>query len=509
MGSPKAARSDKETMGRNVLTGLANHGFGIAVSLLTAPSIIRGLGATDYGLWNVALTIGGWAGFVSLIFSTSAVNFVGNAVGRKDDAGCLEAGRALGRLALVYAIIAGAAISLAAPVLARNVLHVEAGRAAFAERILLAQAAFIFFQVLSSLASGIVGAHQRLDVCNGTRMIGTALQGGGASLWVLAGYGLEAVVWWVVAAQAVEWALLAWFAKRLQPSAAGAPPSVDMRAWSRRLLDYGGTLFAGFLAGQLVMPASRFLLGVFRPLAEVAYLTVPTTLAGQVRMPSTHFANAILVAVSKKAGEGDREGLKELYLSGLRWSWLAVIPLTAIVTVIGGDFISAWISPEFGVHAGPLVPLLVLATAAQALGSIPAVLSHGIGQPRPWAAVCMLGGAVNLACSWWLIQSRGAYGAAASLAATSALSTGLILWWANREVGAGAADVLRALEPKVVAAALAAAWVSAAWRPALPAILAVVARGAAGAAVIAATAPLWLRKDELDYFRRLVPAGGR
>lgn len=490
-------------LGRNVAWGVLAQLCGMAAALATTPVILRGLGAADYGLWNVAGAVGQWLGFVNMIFSTAAIHYVGRALGAGDRSSCLEAHRALTRWSIVFAAGAAAVLAAASPWLARSSLNVEPERISLASAALTATAALIAFQILGSVGSGVLGAHQRLDAVQIIRILMTVLQSSAAALLVLAGGGLAAVAWCAAAVQALEWGAYSWWAARLQGPAAG-PAAVPMGPWLRRLADYGGHLLAGFASAQLQLPMSRFLLGFFRPTQEVAYFAVPVILAGNVRVFSTQVAGAVLPALSEAAGRGDEEELRTIYLRGLRWSWLAMVPLAGLVVALGGEFIGAWIGPDFGREAAPLVPLLTMGLCVQFLGGVPSMLAQGLGRLGPWAWAGVAMGVGNSALALLWIPRWGALGAAWALAVSGFLPTIGMIVWSGRTLNIPWRRSVEALDWRVLLCSAAVAWALASWRP-MPAarLWEVAGWGALGAAALLASSPWYLRPEERAWLRGL------
>jgi len=495
--------SSTARLGRNIVAGLIGQACGMATALLTAPIVIHGLGVSAYGLWNVATALGTWVGFVNMLFSTAVIRFVGEALGRGDTKAALEAHRAIRWMATAVSLSAAACLAGLAPWLAHHVLHVDVGQEGVATIVLEAQAVFTACQILAAVNSGVAVAHQRLDLYNLIRSLGAALQSGGAAVVVALGHGLIAVVWWVAAMQALEWWAFAWCARRLQPTRKTGRTRLDLVGWFRQVLGYGGPLLSGYAASQLFLPTSRILIGTLRPVAEVAYFTIPASLAGNVRLISTHIAHAVLPATSEAVGQRDQSALRQLYLSGLRWSWLTMVPLAGLAIVLGRQFIAAWIGVEISLRVGPLIPWLVLGMSILFLGGIPEVLAQGIGRPGPWAVMSLGAGVVNVVLGWWWISQDGTLGATKALFAAGLILTLSLFVWARRMLRLGWMDYLRALDVRVLAVTAAVAAVLSKLVPASGAsILTVVAWGLAGGMVILLAAPWWLHPDERAWYRR-------
>lgn len=487
---------------RNILSGILGQVFGLAIAFFTTPLLVHGLGASDYGLWNVAMAVGAWVGFVNMICSTSAIRFVGNALGRRDRTGVHEASEALRRWSLVLGACSCLILLLLTPWLSQQAFHLDVAQRSWAPKVLFLQGVFVLFQVLTAVESGIVTANQRLDVTQGVRTAGAALQSGGAALMVVISHGVIAVAWWMAIAQALEWMVASWWARRLQPPIAGKGP-VPMAYWGKRLFEFGAPLLTGFFAAQLFLPASRILIGMMRPIAEVAHFAVPLTLAINVKALSTHIASALFPAMAEKAGQDDLPGLKQLYLRGLRWSWLAIIPPAGFAIILGAPFISAWIGSDFGRDVAPVMPALVIGVNAYYLSSMPELVAQGMGKPGWWAIIIVISGLCNVIAASLLIPGRGAEGAAEALLIAGALLTASLLVWIGRMLKVSISEYARTFDCRVVIVTAGICWAMAGYISGRVMPLALVfSLGVAGLLLVALLMPLWLPKEERGWLRK-------
>lgn len=269
------------------------------------------------------------------------------------------------------------------------------------------------------------------------------------------------------------------------------------------MVRYGGPLLTAYATMQLFLPMSRLLLGSLRSMAEVAYFAVPATLGGYVRALPTHLADASLPVASATAGEDRLARLRALYLHGLRWSWLALVPLTGLAMALGGPFIAAWIGHGFGAHVLPVVPTLILGNSLFSLGlSMPVMMAQGMGKPTPWAVIGLGAGIIHVLCGWWLIPRYGAVGAAQALLLAGSLSTLALLTWAGRALGITWRDYCRALDLRAVIATTMVA--GSAWlctRRMTPMLGPVLMAGGLGLGLLLISMRWWLPREDWGWVR--------
>ncbi len=500
-------------MARNVIAGVVSQAFGLLLAFFATPILVRGLGAADYGLWSVSLSVGGWVGFINMIFSTSAIRFIGQALGKGDAAAVRQNYTAIRRWALVCGGAGAVALAAASPWLAKDILSVPEEHLLVAQQVLVLQAFFAFFQIQAATGHGMIAAHQRLDVSYAIRTLGAWLASGGAAFFVWRQAGLISMAAWVVLMQALEWlAVLIFSYWRLQEPAAQtkSAPSSWLR-WGSELWRYALPLLGGYLSAQLFLPMSRILVGSMRTLNEVAYFAVPLTIAINVKALSTYVASAVLPAVSQHMGRNDLAGLRHLYLRGLRWSWLAIVPPGILAIALGHSFVAGWISPEFGRYAAPVIAPLVLAVNVYYFSAIPEIMAQGMGRPLPWAVFSTLVGLLHVLFGRVWIAEHGAVGAAYALLAAGCVLTGGLMIWIGRVLSLSLRMHLQAFDVRLLSAALVVGLFARLIVARIElSVLGVLAVGVAGLLAVAATAPWWMVSEERSWvsqrLRRFRPA---
>jgi len=189
----------------------------------------------------------------------------------------------------------------------------------------------------------------------------------------------------------------------------------------------------------LLVPLSRVLLGMFRPLADVAYFSLAEKLASEVRASTTHIATAVVPAASDLEARADRQALAELFARACRWTLMALVPLAVLAASLGGRFIGFWVNPEFGTACDQVLPILVPALCLVFFSTIPGAIARGLGRAGPWVVATLAALAVNLVAGLWLIPRGGMIGAALSLAVAGLATTLPLVGWVARRLLVGPA----------------------------------------------------------------------
>lgn len=470
MPSPAAesARAHPEALrrfGRNVRAGLTYQVTSTFLSFVTLPVVVTRLGAEAYGLWNMVSALCAFLGFTGLVFSSTAIRFMADARGRGQLRELREVYDVLWILALGGGVVMAGITILGASWIIGTLFHLSPAQHNLACWVLWCQLLVFPFQMVLAVDAGTIQAHQRLDVSNGIGIGYVVCHSVGIVIAVLLGGGLRAVVVWE--ACAIVASALAHFivARRMLPQ---ERVRLAIRPWCRRVWPFARKIVVGYVAGAWLLPMSRLLLGVFRPLAEVAYFTLAMKLASEVRTIATYAGGAAMPAASDLAGRADRRALALLFLKACRWSVLALIPVAALAATLGGRFISFWVSPEFGQACERLLLLIVPGLCVTFFSSVPGAIAQGVGRPGIWSAAQVVAVGLTALVGWCLIPAWGPLGAAIAVVIAGCSMTIPLTGWVVRQLSLDAAQLRFAFPPSVALLGVSMAGLSWLMRPLLP-----------------------------------------
>jgi PST family polysaccharide transporter len=271
-----------------------------------------------------------------------------------------------------------------------------------------------------------------------------ALMGGKAAVAVplaILGLGAWSLVWGQLAGQAaytvLAWALVSWRPRR------GFPGDLV-----RPVLRYGGgiisvNVLAAILHHADIVVVGRMLGTVALGFYQMAYRIPDIAITLLVRVTS----KVLFPAMSRLQGAGT--GLRDLYLSALRYLSLLTIPGSVGLILLAEPLVVTC----FGERWRPTIPIMQALAAyggLRALGSYAGDVLKATGRPHLLAVLGSLR-AVVLVPALILAGTRGPVIVALALVAEAALSTAVYFVVVARVVGASAAALAAALRPGVLA----------------------------------------------------------
>jgi O-antigen/teichoic acid export membrane protein len=196
----------------------------------------------------------------------------------------------------------------------------------------------------------------------------------------------------------------------------------------RSLLRYGFPQVPNGLLTQAIGMGDRFVLSLFMPLAAVGIYLIGSTVASVVK----YFPVAFETVWTPFAYDSlQRRDAPALFARMGTYAFVVLAFLTVALMGLAAPLMAVALPPNY-LAIAPLVPLLTVAMAVQALRGLPGTSLNISKQTHVYPVVTAVGAAVSLAANFLLIPRFGLNGAAMALLASQALTTGLTVYFAQR-----------------------------------------------------------------------------
>lgn len=180
----------------------------------------------------------------------------------------------------------------------------------------------------------------------------------------------------------------------------------------RQILRYGLVVMLAHSATVINMSADRVMLGIFADPMAAGLYQAASQLSLFTVMVLSSAATVFEIDAARFGALGRGGDLRELYHDVNRWSAHLLVPLSVLLLVAPRTILSATFGPAFVESALSLFILSVGQLAVVASGQASVLLTM-VGRERIWLGVIGSAVMVNIVCSWLLIPSFGAAGAAA------------------------------------------------------------------------------------------------
>lgn len=408
----------------NSIRNLAGAAVPAAVSLLTIPYIVRGLGDESYGAFALIASIIGYFALIDINVTSGSVKYVAEHNARGERRELVEVINFGGLVYLVIGLIGASAVFLSADFLTGQVFAISAPQKPLVTSTLRVAALGFFLTQLQVYLNSIPQSLQRYDLTAALETafgVGVPL-GTVGLLWL--GYGLWELVAFRVAASAVNVLLLALVIGRIVPDFHWVRPS---RRVARKVAAFSGYAYLSRIAAVTYHHADKLIIGALAGMAELAYFTVPATLVNRLLGLTFRLGSVLYPVASELDALGEHEKLGRIYLSASRYLNYINTFFVLIVSLFAYQILYWWIGEEFAGHGRWIMIMMALSMLLDSFTNLPSLLNDGLGHPRMTGMFAVTRAVTGLAFTLVLTQRLGIVGAALSHLAASAVMSALFL----------------------------------------------------------------------------------
>jgi teichuronic acid exporter len=439
---------------RSTAWNYAGYAFERAVSLALLAYVMRRVGASDYGLLLLALSVSALLALLDLGLPSLLVQAFAEERERGEYEGLARllstAFLVLGGLgALGVVVCSGLALLLPGP------FRISADLLPKARTIFGVTGVSLAFLLPSLALEMLYEAFQRFDIINKVQMLTTMVRAVATLGFLAAGFGVLGLAWTVVLAAAIK-LLTLWALSR---SSVGVSPRLgDWDSRSLRLVWHPAkwALWHNITA-QLSSSAGYFLLGAFAPVSAIAIYGIGSRIPAQLLLLISTGVLGAFPILTKYHAAGDRQSLGRVYTNTSRLAMAGVLPVVAALALLARPLIRGWVgSPYEG--AAPVLVWLLMGVVIVALHVPSDHVLYATGRVRRIAMISTFQALGSIGLSLFLIRRHGAVGVAAAAAIAQVMGTAVwVVPSACRAAGVSARSFARRLAIDVAIPALAMA----------------------------------------------------
>ena len=404
---------DKGQILKNVGSSWFALGVNILVGIFLSPYILHHLGDDAFGLWVLIFSITGYYGLFDLGIRSSVVRYVAKhaASNEQDEINCL-----VNTALFSYSVIALLAMltTLVVTYGLNSIFHINPEFIPTARRLLLMVGTAVSFGFPIGVFGGILGGLERFLLMNLTSVGSTLMR---ALLIIIAlqhGHGLLAValitvtlplVSGLINAAAVLYHLRLRFGMRYVN-----------RSTLRQIGSYSGTTFIIIVAARLRFKTDALVIGTFLSAAAVTYFTIGARLVDYAGELVQSMAQIFVPMSSQSDALGDLPRLQKIFVAGNRMCALVILPVAAILIVLGKSVIEAWMGKKYVQVGYPVMLILLIPSTLMLIQSASSRVLFGMGKHQMLAKVTLAEGLANLVLSVVLVRKYGIFGDAVGTA---------------------------------------------------------------------------------------------
>jgi O-antigen/teichoic acid export membrane protein len=392
---------------KNVSSSWFSLGINILVGIFLSPFILHHLGNTAYGAWVLVFSVTGYYGLFDLGVRSSIIRYVSTYTAKNDMDGLfrlintsLAGYTAIGTIAMVVTIALSSLVS--------SMFHMPAEFVPTARLLFLIVGASVSVGFPIGVFGGILEGLGRFYVVNATNIVSTLIRAGLIVLALKHGHGLLAVATITVLLPFLGALVRAGIVLHLLRLKFGWR-YVSRDAFGE-IARYSSVSFILMIAFKLRFKTDEIVISAFMPMAAVTFFSNAGRLVDYTGEVVSNLAQIFVPMSGQSDAKGDKDRLRRIFIAGNRACALVVLPIAAILIILGKSVITAWVGRQYVAASYPvLLTLLIPSTFILAQGASPRIL-YGMARHKSLAWVTTLEGITNVALSIFLIRQFGLVG---------------------------------------------------------------------------------------------------
>lgn len=401
-------------LARNTAINLVGRMVPLLVAVVTMPYVIGHLGPDRFGLLSLAWMVVGYFALFNLGVGPATTKFVADLLGKGERERLPELVWTAVISQVCLGVMGGFLFVAGTPLLVDRLLRIPPGLRAQAHLIFLYMAVALPIDFANGSMSGVLGASQRFDLLNLVSIPSSALTYlvPVAAVWL--GYGLPAIVLFLVLARATAIFVIVYCCFRLYPDLrSGVRFSPGL---ARRLLGFGGWVTVSGMVSPVLVYFDRFLIGSLISVAAVGFYTPPYMISTKLWILPASLAATLFPAFSCSAGGESREWVRSALARSLKFLILLAGPAALLLVFFARPLLTFWVGARFAAEGTLVLQILAVGVLMNSLAVVPYSLLQGIGRPDLTAKFHLVELPIHVALAWFLVTRFGLAGAATAWA---------------------------------------------------------------------------------------------
>ncbi len=413
----------KRPLKRNFIVNLLYPSVRIAVAFVTIPIYLRHVGEARYGVISIVWVLLGLFGFLDLGLSRA----VTNALAKLRDAPQTQRARVLLTtfgLNLGIGLIGGVVLYVFGGLLLNHFISVPDALTPEISGSLPWIACLLPLTLISAAGAGALDSRELFLLVNLIQVVSMSLsQIAPVVMAVFVSPSLMVVIPTAVVAQALGSIAVLVFVYRLE-----GPFSLRAVDWgeARKLLGYGGWMFATNVVNPALASADQFIIGSVIGVTAVAHYAVPMNLVLRSGAIPWAFGRTFFPRMSSLSGDA-AYALGARALSSMAYGFAAIC---APAIILSPTFFRYWVGADFAMISAPVAQILFPGMWMSGLSLVGFTLLQSQGRADLTGKLSMVEFLPFLAILWGLTLTFGIVGAAAAWSLRCAADA-LAIFWAS------------------------------------------------------------------------------
>ena len=380
----------------------------IGLNLVATPLLIENFGVDGYGAF-VFLSIFSIYGALA-VFDLGMEGALMNYIARFHAAGERLKMHATLTVSIIYYAVIGALLGLAiyfgSNLLADRLLDNEASIApAILKNAITVVAINIFFQFLSIPVTASLQGMRRYVATKGVNSITNVIRYMLLVAVALMYQRIDIGFLVVLCLTLIRFGILGYILLRRMPDFVGWHPRLDLSLF-RTLFSYSAILFVTRVIGLVHNQSPKILIWYFLPVASMTIYDIVARPAMLLRVIMGVIVSALIPEAAQLHEQGKLEEIRKLYLNLIRYAYLIMLPMLAILFAHINDLIRFWVGQQFEAHA-QLALILLGGYLILPVSAVANTMVVGLEKVRQTIWIPIVGTTLNLLLSATMLYFIG------------------------------------------------------------------------------------------------------
>lgn len=406
----RTQQTQQKQLSRNIWTSWVGYALRIAIGFLFVPYITSVMGDARYGVWVIVFQTINYFTMLDFGLEKALLRFVSKNLAKSDFPAINRILNTTFSIYLVIGTLIIVSVWLTSTFLFSFFQIGDPELMLEGQRALVIIGFYMGFRFYLLPFAGSLGAFQRFDISNLLHMLEDLLRAG-LMVWLLAsGCGLVPLACAILGMSLLKQVAAIIWLKRLYPQVQFAP-RLTQKNGVRELFDYSKITFGITLAWLMIFNTDAVILGALVSSSAAGIYAPGAQLMLYLRNAVNVIASPLTVAVSQMEAAGDMDGVRRLYIKGVRYtSFLAFFMATGVI-IYARPFTHLWLAPEFA-EAAEVMRVLAVSSAFFIPQIIGNAILFGIDKHRLLLRVLTIEAAIKIILSLILIPTYGMIGMA-------------------------------------------------------------------------------------------------
>lgn len=403
------------------------------IGLLYVPLLLRGIGSSEYGLYQMVGSIIAYLSIAGTTLSSGITRFYckyhaeGNAEGMENTLGIAKR---LYRIASPLVLLAALVMCVVFRVVYQNSLTTHELNESVLMLAILAVNLLVTMQ--NTISNAVISAHERFVLMNGILLGSTILQPILVVLLINILPHASAITAVQLLLNVCVWRLQASYAKRRL----GMITKLRFfdRELQKNLLLFSSSILLGVVADQIFWKTNQLVIAFFYSTATVAVYAVGSQVFNCYMSLGYAVSSVFLPKISLMYHDRDYEGIDLLFRRVGRLAFYLLFLVLSGFVVFGKDFIQLWAGE--GYEDAYFIALIIMAPfTVDVMQNTGLTILKVMNRYKVRAILYVAAAILNIGLSITFVQLLGPIGAAISTGASVFVVSGVIMNWYYARIG--------------------------------------------------------------------------